>query len=107
MFRHVSTMFMTIVLFLVSILLAAAFGFTLGACAHSQFRMDKVCEDYCQHIVDCNDNTNFNTCVNDCLDNVNGCDSDEDTEATLDEVEQVFGKDIARLVDGVTKLSRL
>jgi guanosine-3',5'-bis(diphosphate) 3'-pyrophosphohydrolase len=31
----------------------------------------------------------------------------EDTEATLGEVEQVFGKDIARLVDGVTKLSRL
>jgi len=31
----------------------------------------------------------------------------EDTEATLDEVEQIFGKDIARLVDGVTKLSRL
>ncbi len=31
----------------------------------------------------------------------------EDTEATLDEVEQVFGRDIARLVDGVTKLSRL
>jgi GTP pyrophosphokinase len=31
----------------------------------------------------------------------------EDTEATLEDVEQMFGKDIGRLVDGVTKLSRL
>ncbi len=31
----------------------------------------------------------------------------EDTEATLKDVEQKFGKDIGRLVDGVTKLSRL
>src|SRR3546814_19608989 len=31
----------------------------------------------------------------------------EDTEATLAEIEQMFGPDIARLVDGVTKLSRL
>ncbi len=31
----------------------------------------------------------------------------EDTEATLEEIEQVFGKEIARLVDGVTKLTRL
>ncbi len=31
----------------------------------------------------------------------------EDTEATLADVERVFGKDIERLVDGVTKLTRL
>ena len=31
----------------------------------------------------------------------------EDTEATLADIEQMFGADIARLVDGVTKLSRL
>jgi GTP pyrophosphokinase len=31
----------------------------------------------------------------------------EDTHATLKDVEQKFGKDIGRLVDGVTKLSRL
>jgi GTP pyrophosphokinase len=31
----------------------------------------------------------------------------EDTRATLKDVEQKFGKDIGRLVDGVTKLSRL
>jgi len=31
----------------------------------------------------------------------------EDTEATLGDIEQMFGADIARLVDGVTKLSRL
>jgi GTP pyrophosphokinase len=31
----------------------------------------------------------------------------EDTDATLEDVEQMFGKDIGRLVDGVTKLSRL
>ena len=31
----------------------------------------------------------------------------EDTDATLDDVEHLFGKDISRLVDGVTKLTRL
>ena len=31
----------------------------------------------------------------------------EDTEASLSDIEKVFGKDISRLVDGVTKLSRL
>ncbi|MGH6940618.1 RelA/SpoT family protein [Hypericibacter sp.] len=34
-------------------------------------------------------------------------DTVEDTEATLEQIEQLFGKEIARLVDGVTKLSRL
>ncbi|MGH6930172.1 MAG: HD domain-containing protein, partial [Dongiaceae bacterium] len=34
-------------------------------------------------------------------------DTVEDTEATLDEIELLFGKEIARLVDGVTKLSRI
>lgn len=31
----------------------------------------------------------------------------EDTDTTLDDIEKLFGKEIARLVDGVTKLSRL
>jgi GTP pyrophosphokinase len=31
----------------------------------------------------------------------------EDTDTTLEEIEQLFGTDIARLVDGVTKLTRL
>ena len=34
-------------------------------------------------------------------------DTVEDTVATLDEIEDNFGADIARLVDGVTKLSRI
>lgn len=34
-------------------------------------------------------------------------DTVEDTEATKDEIEAVFGKDIAYLVDGVTKLSQI
>ncbi len=34
-------------------------------------------------------------------------DTVEDTEATLDQIEQLFGKEVARLVDGVTKLSRI
>jgi GTP pyrophosphokinase len=34
-------------------------------------------------------------------------DTVEDTTATLEEIERLFGPDIARLVDGVTKLSRL
>jgi GTP pyrophosphokinase len=34
-------------------------------------------------------------------------DTVEDTVATLDEIERLFGPEIARLVDGVTKLSRI
>src|SRR5258707_3073588 len=34
-------------------------------------------------------------------------DAVEDTESTLEQIEQLFGKEIARLVDGVTKLSRI
>src|SRR5665213_908030 len=34
-------------------------------------------------------------------------DTVEDTLATLEEIEKLFGPDIARLVDGVTKLSRI
>src|SRR6202012_3158806 len=34
-------------------------------------------------------------------------DTVEDTVATLDDIERIFGDEIARLVDGVTKLSRI
>ncbi len=34
-------------------------------------------------------------------------DTVEDTEATLEQIEELFGKEIATLVDGVTKLNRL
>jgi guanosine-3',5'-bis(diphosphate) 3'-pyrophosphohydrolase len=34
-------------------------------------------------------------------------DTIEDTLATPDEIERLFGKDVARLVDGVTKLSKI
>src|SRR5215468_1114297 len=34
-------------------------------------------------------------------------DTVEDTEATLEQIEHLFGKEVARLVDGVTKLSRI
>lgn len=34
-------------------------------------------------------------------------DTVEDTVATIEEIEELFGKDISRLVDGVTKLSKL
>ena len=34
-------------------------------------------------------------------------DTVEDTVATLEQIEQLFGKEVARLVDGVTKLSRI
>ena len=34
-------------------------------------------------------------------------DTVEDTDATLEQIEQLFGEEVGRLVDGVTKLSRL
>ena len=34
-------------------------------------------------------------------------DTIEDTDLTLEEIEQNFGKDVAKLVDGVTKLTKI
>ena len=34
-------------------------------------------------------------------------DTVEDTDATLEEIEKIFGKDVAELVDGVTKLNKI
>jgi hypothetical protein len=68
-----------------SLLLAAVFGVTLGACGpHSQHRINKVCKRYCLRAVDCNDNTNFDDCFDDCVNEANGCESDNDVEAALD-----------------------
>lgn len=67
-----------------SILLAATLGFALGACAHSQFRIEKVCNKFCKRVVDCNDNANLDTCFDDCVEQANNCDSDTDVEAALD-----------------------
>jgi hypothetical protein len=67
-----------------SLLLAAILGVTLGACGHSQLRIDKVCNKYCKALVDCNDNTDPDDCFDDCVETANNCESDEDIEAALD-----------------------
>lgn len=70
---------------LACVALAAAFGFTLGACGpSSEYRMNKVCKRFCDRAVDCNDNTDFDDCVDDCVNQAMDCDSDNDVEATLD-----------------------
>lgn len=67
------------------VVLAAAFGFALGACGPaSEARMNNVCKDYCNRLVDCNDNTNFDNCVDDCVEQAMGCDTDDDTADALD-----------------------
>jgi hypothetical protein len=67
-----------------ALLLAAALGFGLGACAHSEYRIDKVCKRYCDRAVDCNDNTDWDDCYDSCVDTAHECDSDDDLEAALD-----------------------
>jgi hypothetical protein len=69
----------------ICVVLAAAFGFALGACGPaSEYRMKKVCKRYCDRAVDCNDNVDWDDCVDDCIDEAMGCDSDNDVEAALD-----------------------
>ncbi len=71
-----------------SLLLAGMFGITLGACGpHSEYRINKVCKRYCQRAVDCNDNTNYDDCLDDCVTEANGCESEADVEAALDILE--------------------
>ena len=68
-----------------SLLLAACFGITLGACGpHSQHRINKVCKRYCERVLDCNDNTDFEDCIDTCIDDANSCESDGDIEDALD-----------------------
>jgi hypothetical protein len=70
---------------LASLLLAAVFGVTLGACGpHSEYRINKVCKRYCQRSVDCNDATNYDDCIDNCVTEANGCESESDVEAALD-----------------------
>lgn len=71
-----------------SLLLAAVFGITLGACGpHSQHRINKVCKRYCQRAYDCNDATNYDNCIDDCVTEANGCESEDDVEVALDILE--------------------
>jgi hypothetical protein len=68
-----------------SLLLAGVFGVTLGACGpHSEHRINKVCKRFCLRAVDCNDQTNYDTCLDDCVDQANNCESEDDVEAALD-----------------------
>jgi hypothetical protein len=70
---------------LASLLLAAVFGVTLGACGpHSEYRINKVCKRYCERAFDCNDNTDYDDCLDDCVTEANGCESEQDVEAALD-----------------------
>ncbi|MCA9685818.1 MAG: hypothetical protein KC457_26820 [Myxococcales bacterium] len=73
---------------LASLALAAGLGVIVGACAHSDFRIEKVCKDYCARLVDCNDNTDFDDCVDNCVDTASDCDTDKDVEQALDTLEQ-------------------
>lgn len=66
---------------------AATLGVVLGACGHSDYRIDKVCEKYCDRIYDCNDNTDYMDCVDNCVEQANECDSDNDVEQALDTLE--------------------
>jgi hypothetical protein len=71
-----------------SFLTALLIGLVAGACGpHSDYRIEKVCKDYCARAVDCNDNVEFDDCVDDCINTANDCDSDQDIENGLDILE--------------------
>jgi hypothetical protein len=64
--------------------IAATIGLTLGACGHSNYRIDKVCKRYCDRARDCNSNTDWGDCYEACVDQFDECDSDKDVESALD-----------------------
>jgi hypothetical protein len=67
------------------VVLAATLGFVLGACGPaSEHRMNKVCKRYCDHAVECDDNTDWDDCVDNCVNQAMDCDSDQDVAAALD-----------------------
>jgi hypothetical protein len=71
-----------------SFLTALLIGLVAGACGpHSDYRIEKVCKDYCAREVDCNDNIDFDDCVDTCIDSASDCDSDSDIENSLDILE--------------------
>ncbi|MFO7563645.1 MAG: hypothetical protein R6X02_13440 [Enhygromyxa sp.] len=70
-----------------ALLIAAVVGLTLGACGHSDYRIDKVCKRYCDRVLDCNDNADWNDCYEGCVDTAHDCDSDKDVESALDILE--------------------
>ncbi|NJK32985.1 MAG: ferrous iron transporter B [Deltaproteobacteria bacterium] len=73
----------------IALLSAALFGLTLGACGPtSDYRIERTCEDYCDRLVDCNDDTDYDDCVEACLDNAGECDSESDLEQALDKLDE-------------------
>lgn len=68
-----------------SLLLAAGLGLGLGACSdHGEYRINNVCNRFCDRVVDCNDTVVFENCVDDCVDEAGSCQSDDDIAAALD-----------------------
>ncbi len=68
--------------------LAAILGVVLGACAHGQSRINRVCDNYCQRLLDCNDNADYDDCFDACLESADDCDTDDDTANALDILEE-------------------
>jgi hypothetical protein len=72
---------------LLSLLVAASVGLGLGACKSSDFRAERVCKRHCSYLEDCN-NTDYDNCVNTCIETAAECDSDADVEMALDKLDQ-------------------
>lgn len=73
----------------VALLFAALFGLTAGACGPtSDYRIENTCEDFCKRVVDCDDNNDYDDCVESCLENSEECDSESDLEQALDKLDE-------------------
>jgi hypothetical protein len=69
-----------------SFMLAALLGLAAGACKEGELRAERVCKRHCQAMEDCT-NTDFDTCVNNCVETADECDSESDVEMALDRLD--------------------
>jgi len=67
-----------------SFTMAAMIGLAVGACTSSDSRIDRVCSRHCEKLTDCNDNADYDNCMNTCVETAHECDSDSDVEMALD-----------------------
>ncbi|NVB42156.1 hypothetical protein G6O69_30315 [Pseudenhygromyxa sp. WMMC2535] len=83
----------------VAILLAAGFGVAIGACGpHSEYRIENVCEDYCERLYDCTDTTDIEDCIDECIDQADRCDTDSDIEEALDILDECIAESCNEII---------
>lgn len=81
----------------VAFMVAALIGLSAGACKESELRIERVCKRHCSTLTDCN-NTDYDNCVNNCVETGSECDSDADVEMALDKLDECRNEECAQVV---------